>query len=221
MKHVVIIGAGGHGREVLDILRHQMERTSDLSVLGFIDETPDTAGKMIDGAEILGDWDWFETADLDNVYVVCAVGKPAVAARLAERANSLDLSFINVISPLAYISPFATLAHGVAVFPNVIVNTGVSVGSHCILNVGSTVSHDTKIGRYSNINPGAHLAGNVSIGEGCYIGMAANVIQGTSIGEGTVIGAGATVIRDTPANVTAVGVPARVIRKREQDCHAR
>ncbi|MEE2708983.1 MAG: acetyltransferase [Gemmatimonadota bacterium] len=216
MKQVVIIGAGGHGREVLDILRHQMEQTADLSVLGFIDETPGLTGNVIGGVPVLGSWNWFGTADLENVYVVCAVGTPAAAARLAGRAESLGLSFVNVISPLAYISPFAILAHGITVFPNVIVNTGASIESHCILNVGSTVSHDTKIGRYSNINPGAHLAGNVLIGKGCFIGMGANVIQGASIGEGTVIGAGATVTRDIPAQVTAVGVPAQIIKKSDQ-----
>ena len=74
---------------------------------------------------------------------------------------------------------------------------------------------------FCNINPGAHLAGNVTVGEGCYIGMGANIIQGISIGPWSIIGAGAVVVRDIPANVTAVGVPAKVIKTREEGWHER
>ena len=104
-------------------------------------------------------------------------------------------------------------------FPHAIANTGSSLGDHCIVNVGATISHDTNVGRYVNINPGAHLAGNVSVGEGSYIGMGAKVIQGRSIGKWTVVGAGAVVTTDLPANVTAVGVPAKVIKTREEGWH--
>ena len=135
--------------------------------------------------------------------------------RLTERAKSLGLSFANAISPLAHISSFARLGDGVTVFPHAVINTGAVVEIYSILNIGATVSHDTKIGRYSNINPGAHLAGNVTVGEGCYIGMGANVIQGRSIGAWSVVGAGAVVTRDIPPRVTAVGVPAKIVKMRE------
>jgi acetyltransferase-like isoleucine patch superfamily enzyme len=72
------------------------------------------------------------------------------------------------------------------------------------------------VGDFCNINPGVHLAGNVTVGEGCYIGMGANVIQGINIGPWSIIGTGAAVIRDIPPHVTAVGVPARVIKLHEK-----
>lgn len=215
MKRVVIIGAGGHGREVADILRHQARAGMALEPLGFADENCDLHGKHLDGLPVLGDWTWFESADCRDVAVICAVGSPQICRRLAKRAREIGLSFANVISPLAQISPFARLGDGVTLFPNVIINTGVFIDSHSILNVGAVVSHDSNVGPYTNINPGARLAGNVTVGEGCYIGMGANVIQGISIGAWTVVGAGAVVIRDLPADVTAVGVPARIIKPNE------
>jgi acetyltransferase EpsM len=105
----------------------------------------------------------------------------------------------------------------VVVFPQTVISTGAVLDDYCMVNVGATVSHDTRIGCYSNINPGVHLAGNVTIGSACYIGMGTNVIQGRTIGSGTVVGAGAVVIRDLPPHVTAVGVPAHIIASHEEE----
>ncbi|MGA9768333.1 MAG: acetyltransferase [Blastocatellia bacterium] len=215
MKRIVIIGAGSHGREVADIARHQAQVNGEMEVLGFIDDNRDLRGQSLDGLPVLGDWSWFDRADRETTDVVCAVGSPQICCHLVERANALGLSFASVISPLAHISSFARLGQGVTIFPNVIVNTGAFIDNYSILNVASTVSHDAMVGRYSNINPGAHLAGNVTIGEGCYVGMGASVIQGRTVGAWSVIGAGAVVIRDLPCGVTAVGVPAEIIKRRE------
>ena len=215
MKRIVIIGAGGHGREVADIARHQAQVSGKIEVLGFIDDNRDLRGQRLDGLPVLGDWSWFENADRKTMAVISAVGSPQICRLLVERANALGLSFASVISPLSHISAFARLGQGVTVFPNVVINTGAFIDNYSILNVAATVSHDVIVGRYSNINPGAHLAGNVTIGEGCYIGMGANVIQGRTVGAWSVVGAGATVIRDLPEGVTAVGVPAEIIKRRE------
>jgi sugar O-acyltransferase (sialic acid O-acetyltransferase NeuD family) len=217
MKRIVIIGAGGHGREVADILKGQ----NQTEVVGFIDENRELHGSDFDGWPVLGDWSWFDDPRRLEIAVVCAVGLPQLRRRLTKRAESLGLSFVNAISHLALISPSAKLGEGVTVFPHGVINAGAVVESHSILNVAATVSHDTKIGRYSTVNPGAHIGGNVSIGEGCYLGIGSNVIHGQSIGEWSVVGAGAVVTTDLPANVTAVGVPARIIKRREEGWYDR
>jgi UDP-perosamine 4-acetyltransferase len=209
---VVIIGAGGHGREVAEILKHREQHDNSLSVIGFIDDNPALAGSLLNDLPVLGDWNWFDGIDRADIGLVCAVGSPRITRDLTRRATELGLKFVNAISPLAHVSPSAVLGCGVVMFPNTVVSTNCFLSDYCVLNVGATVSHDTKIGRYSNINPGAHLAGNVAVGEGSYIGMGASVIQGISIGDWTVIGAGAVVIRDLPDNIVAVGVPAKIIK---------
>lgn len=217
MKRVAIIGAGGHGREVAGILRHQARATGGPQVLGFVDENHDTLGQILDDLPVLGDWAWFEGVDRTEVSVVCASGAPLVCRRLVQRAEGLGLSFARAISPLAHVSPSALLGQGVTLFPNVVVNTSARLGDHSILNLAATVSHDTTVGRYCNINPGVHLAGNVVVGEGCYLGMGTNVIQGISVGDWAVVGAGAVVTHNLPPHVTAVGVPARIIKETSRD----
>jgi sugar O-acyltransferase (sialic acid O-acetyltransferase NeuD family) len=212
MKRVVIIGAGGHAREVAEVLRDQAQRNSDISLLGFVVDDPGTHSPMVKDLPVLGDWSWFGGADRAEIAIVCAVGQPQIRRRMVERAISLGLSFFNAISPQAYVSPDAKVGEGIMMAANSVASTDSDIGDHVIINVGATISHDTQVGRYCTINPGAHIAGNVLVGEGCYLGLGCNVIQGIKIGAWTTIGAGAAVTRDMPGSVTAVGVPARIIQ---------
>ncbi|MDT5062517.1 MAG: hypothetical protein QOH63_2976 [Acidobacteriota bacterium] len=219
MRRVVIIGAGVHGREIAEILRHPLQQGKAPEVLGFVDETPALRHKVIDALPVLGDWSWFEGVDRSEIAVICASGFSHTRKMLVERARASGFTFANAISHVAYLSPHAKIGEGVVICQHAIACRGTLIDDHAIINLGSIVSHDTKIARYGTINPGVNLAGNVSIGEGCYLGIGSSVIQGISIGSWTTIGAGAAVIKDLPDNVTAVGVPARVIKIREKGWH--
>lgn len=214
MKRVVIIGAGGHAREVAEIMRHQSQTRSELTVLGFVVEDLGLIEGDTHGIPVLGDWSWLEAVDQRDLAVICAVGAPEARKRIVERADSMGLSFVNAISPSAYLSPDAKIGRGVMIFPKTVVSTHSFIGDHAIINTGATISHDTRVGRYGTISPGVHVAGNVSLGEGCYLGIGSSVIHRISVGDWSVIGAGAAVTRDIPDNVTAVGVPAKVIKNR-------
>ncbi|MEW6278811.1 MAG: acetyltransferase [Candidatus Eremiobacterota bacterium] len=204
---MVILGAGGHGREVAEIVRD----CPGLEPVGFVDEHPELKGQLLDDLPVLGGFEWFKRRR--KILVLVAVGTPSVCRRLAERVGELGLDFAAAISPMARISPRVVLGRGVVAFPGVVVNTGARIGDHGILNVGVSVSHDAVVGRWCNLNPGSRLAGNVTIEDGCYLGMGCHVIQGRRVGEWTTVGAGAAVVRDLPAHATAVGVPARVIKR--------
>lgn len=219
MRRVVIIGAGSHGREVLEILRQQAQAQSDLQALGFIDEDIKLKGQTCDGVPILGTWDWFDGVDREEVAVICASGFSEIRKHLADRATAIGLRFANAISPGSYISPNAVVGEGVVIYQNGMAARGTFIGDHSILNLAAIVSHDTKLDAYATLNPGVNLAGNISIGEGCYLGIGCSVIQGINIGAWTTVGAGAAVVSDIPANVTAVGVPARVIKTSKKGWH--
>jgi sugar O-acyltransferase (sialic acid O-acetyltransferase NeuD family) len=216
MKRVVIIGAGGHGREVAEILRNSHR---DSTVLGFVDDKTDRDQKVINDLPILGGWSWFEGVDRSELFVICAVGLPQIRKRLVARAASLGLSFCNAVASSAYISPTAKIGRGVMIFPNAVISSDCVVGDHSIVNVGATISHDSLLGCYATVNPGVHVAGNVSVEDGCYLGIGSNIIHGVSIGAWSVVGGGAVVTCDLPGDVTAVGVPARVIKTRERGWH--
>jgi len=238
MQRVVILGAGGHARETLGIFQNMNRVEKQWEVLGFIDEDFDKHGQILDGVPVLGGFDWISntstlrqpfdgaqdkaqdsaglsaSADKGEVRVISTIGDTSAQRQMVEKALSLGLKFCSAISPLAHISPYARLGTGIMVAAYSIINTGAVIGNHTIINVACTISHDTLVGDFCNINPGVHLAGNVCVGEGCYISMGANVIQGVSIGPWTIVGAGAVVVGDLPANVTAVGVPAQVVKTR-------
>lgn len=213
MGRTVIAGAGGHGREILDILLDCKHSGQPVEPLGFLDER--RARGDVDGFPILGDLGWLDDAP-DGVEVVCAVGDPSTLRDLVSRVVGSGVELASAVSPRALLSPRAALGRGVVIFPGVVINTGARIGNHVTLNVGVSVSHDTVVGDFCNLNPGAQLAGNVELGEGCYVGMGASVIQRVSIGEWATIGAGACVTGDLPGQVTAVGVPARVVS--HDDC---
>jgi sugar O-acyltransferase (sialic acid O-acetyltransferase NeuD family) len=211
VKRAVIIGAGGHAREVHDIFAASRQSGAEVEVVGFIDEVGSRASMC--GLPILGGFEWFNGVDPSEIGVICAVGTPKLSKVLVEKAQSMNLQFVSAVSPLACISPTAKIGRGVIVFPHVFVSCDVTVGDYATLNVASTVSHDAQVGDFSNVSPGAHLAGNATLGQGCFVGMGANIIQGVSVGSWSVVGAGAVVLDDVPPKVTAAGVPARVVNR--------
>jgi sugar O-acyltransferase (sialic acid O-acetyltransferase NeuD family) len=208
---VVIVGAGGHAREVLQILLTCKQKGMDVEPLGFLDETPSPDGRVLEGLPVLGNLEWFGSAGRPTARAICAVGSPSDCRSLAERVRALGIEFASAVSPFAWVAASARIGRGSMVFPNAVVSAGAMIGDHVSLNVAVTVSHVTVVGSFSSVGPGAHLAGNVTLGQGCFVGMGANVIQGVSVGEGSVIGAAATVLEDLPAGVTAIGIPARVV----------
>ena len=215
MKRVVIIGAGGHGRDVAAIIRHQAEIRTGPALLGFVVDSEWLSEGGASDVPILGDWSWFENAEREDLAVICAVGDPATRKRLVEKAESLGLPFTNAISPSAHIAPDAKIGAGVMIFPQSVIGRNVLFSDHAIVNAGSTLGHDSQVARYGTIGPGVHLSGNVSIGEGCDLGVGSSVIPGVAIGAWTTIGAGAAVTRDIPDHVIAAGVPARIIKTKQ------
>ena len=219
MERVVIIGAGAHGREVVEILRHQAQIYPNIEAIGYVDEDLKLKGRILDDLPVMGSWEWFEGVDRQEIAVICALGFSEIRKRMVDRAIEIGLRFVNAISPVSYVSPNATIGEGIVIYPSGIAGRGTFIGDHAVINAGAVVSHDTRLGAYTTLNPGVNLAGNVSIGDGCYLGIGCSVIQGINIGPWTTVGAGAAVVTDLAANVTAVGVPASVIKMREKGWH--
>lgn len=204
MTDLVILGAGGHGREALDILR----AAGTGRPIGFLDANPSL--KEVDGLPVLGGEEWLR--DHLDLEAIIAIGNPKIVLSLSAKLESWGVRFAGAVSPAAIVSPRASLGAGCLIFPQAFVSAGAVLEPHVTVNVGASVSHDAKVGRGALLNPGARLAGGAIVGAGATIGMNASVIQGRRVGAGCVIGAGAVVIDDIPDGATAVGVPARVVR---------
>jgi acetyltransferase EpsM len=150
----------------------------------------------------------------DAAYIT-ALGNNTVRRQVVSRLGQLfgdALSAWTLIHPAAYIGENVEIGEGACLAPGAILTAGVRIGRHSIVNVKASVSHDCTVGDFVNLNPAATVCGWVTIGEGAFIGAGATIKDKVSIGAWSVIGAGAAVVRDIPANVTAVGVPARVVK---------
>ncbi|MEO6020996.1 MAG: acetyltransferase [Knoellia sp.] len=205
-RRLVIIGAGGFGREVAEIARLLRPDTE----LGFVDDDPhDEAARLMDekGARDLGAARTWQPDEADTC--VIAIGDPRARALLAAALRARGAAFDVLVHPDATVARSATLHPGVIVAPGVRVSADVVLGQHVHLDQNATVGHDTTIGAYSRLNPAACLSGAVAVGEGAYVGAAAVVLQGLTIGAECVIGAGAVVVRDVEPGTTVKGVPAR------------
>ena len=203
MSRLAIWGAGGHGRVVAAAAR---AAGNDLV---FVDDHRSRQGIRVLDRPILAP----EELDESGVRFVVAVGDNTTRARCFERATALHWTPAIVVHPTAVVDPDARIGPGTVVMAGAIVNTGAEIGRNCIINTGAIVEHDCLIGDHAHISPGVVLGGGVHIGERTHVGLNATVLPQVQIGRNTVLGAGSVVvISSVPDNVTAVGVPARILR---------
>lgn len=208
----LVAGAGGHAKVVVDALL-----ASGCRLLGCYDDNPAVAGsEPVPGVRVVGNLSRLQTDWKPGRMVVVAVGDNALRRRLSMR---LRVDYGLVRAPSAVLGTGVALGHGTMVLPSATVNIDTAVGSHVILNTSCSVDHDCRIGDYAHIAPGCCLGGSVTVGEGSFLGVGTAVVPGARIGRWAVIGAGAVVTADIPDNCTAVGVPARVIKTREDGWH--
>jgi acetyltransferase EpsM len=213
---LIIVGAGGHGAELLSYLQGLLPDRRVSEFLGFLDDDParaSSAKHVIGGLTSLTSWsgEFFQ-----NVRYLTAIGDNPRRQRVVdtlERLYGEHLLPWTLIHPMSYVGQGVEIGCGTCLAPNAIVTCRTRIGRHSILNVKVSVSHDCVIGDFVNLNPAATVCGNVTIGSGAYIGAGATVKDKIKIGAGAIIGAGAVVVDDMPPGVTAVGVPARIIKQ--------
>ncbi len=216
---LVLIGAGGHAREVLDIVEASVRAGEDVEVLGYIVEAQySSPGTIVNDKPVLGDFDWF-AKNADEIYAVCAVGDPALRLHLVHKAQNWGTRFCSIIHPNAILTQRVTIGQGVVIAAGCVLTNHIRLGDHVSLNPGCTVGHDTVIDDYVTLTQGVNVSGKVKISAGCYIGTGANIIDRINVGEWSIIGAGSTIIQDVAANTTVVGVPGRVTKTRCSGWH--
>lgn len=194
---MVIFGASGHGKVILDTL----QASGEFSVEKFLDDNPSAESFCNLPLNLPSEKDSDEE-------IIIAIGNNQIRKNVATKFHN----YVNAIHPLSFISQKAKLGKGNAIMPGVVVNHSTQIGNHCILNTNCSIDHDCLIEDFVHISPNVALAGNVTVGECTHIGIGACIIQGIKIGKNVTIGAGSVIIKDVPDNSVVVGNPGRIIK---------
>ena len=213
MEDIYIIGASGHGREVLWLIRQINEVEKRFDVRGFVDDNEALHGREICGIPVLGPLSVLK--DVGPASVAMGIGLPRIKKIVLEKLRDLPLQWPALIAPSAQLSDYVTIGQGVTICANTTVTTQVELGDFALVNIGATVSHDVSVGKGVMISPGVHLTGNVTVGDWVNMGAGVDIIPGVTVGDEAIIGAGAVVIRDVPPGATVVGNPGRVIKEKK------
>ena len=201
---VSIIGAGGHGHVIASII---CALEGESYVEGFYDESKEVQGKVIFGRVVK------DIANLrEQCLAVVAIGNNEAREQIVKKLEGY-VRWATLVHPTAWICNDIELGKGSVVCAGAIVQPGVKIGSHTILNTGCRVDHHSSISNFSHIGPSCTLCGNVNIQEKCFIGASSVVRQGIVIGAEVTVGCGGAVVKDIPRGWTVVGVPAKQILK--------
>ena len=209
---LIIIGAGGHARSVIDIIL----QNDNYEIIGCIDNSYGQREfvENMDEIPIIGNDDMLlEIKNRGIKYCFVALGDNSLRKRIYQSIIQIGFTPINVISKYATLSSRVTLGNGICIMAGAIINVNTIIEDNCIINTNCSIDHDCIIGMNSHIAPGVTLSGYVAVGSNVQIGTGACVIDRISIGENVFIGAGSVVVRNINPGILAYGNPAREIRK--------
>jgi UDP-perosamine 4-acetyltransferase len=211
VKPVVLVGAGGHARVLLSLLKLQQR-----PVLALLDDDTSLHGKPLgqDTLTVSGGLEGITQYPPDSVELVNAIGsahRPTTRQTVYEKYSKAGYAFATLIHPAAVIASEATIESGVQVMAGAVIQTNATLKANGLINTAASIDHDTIVGSHTHIAPGATICGGVTIGPCCHIGAGATVVQGVIIGRSVVVGAGATVLGNVPDEQIVAGTPARSI----------
>jgi sugar O-acyltransferase (sialic acid O-acetyltransferase NeuD family) len=213
VEKIVLVGAGGHAKVIIDIIKSR----SNYEIVGVTDKDYSYGDFVLD-IPIIGDdsilEELFNTGVKNAFICVGALQDILVRDKIYMKLKDIGFNIPVLIHKDSIVSQYAEISAGTCVMAGAIINPGACVGENCIINTGAVIEHDSKVQRNTHISPRVCIAGGVSIGSGTHVGMGSCIIQGVHIGSNVIIGAGAVVICNIEDNVTAVGIPSKIIKRR-------
>ncbi|MES2919229.1 MAG: NeuD/PglB/VioB family sugar acetyltransferase [Pseudomonadota bacterium] len=205
-ERVMVVGAGGHAKVVIDVLR-----AAGHEVAALFDDNAALHGQVFRGVPVLGAGaDVVAHAAANGLwYFLVAIGHNVTRLGIGRRLEAAGLVGLAAAHPSAVLAPGVVLGSGTVVMPGACINADTRIGAHGIVNTGARVDHDCALGDGVHLAPGVVLCGNVSVGELAFVGAGATVIPGMSVGARASVGAAAAVVRPVAADSKVRGVPAR------------
>lgn len=207
MKNLIIIGAGGMGREVYH-LASRCSTTNNFIIKGFLDDgNPNLNEFSFNYPPLLGNISDYQIED--NDVFACSIGDVKAKAKIIDYMEAKGAEFVSLIDPSAYIERTASIDYGALIFHDVHVGSEAIIGRHVMLQSYSAIGHDVIIGDYTRIDPKVSCVGGTKIGNCVTLHTMSFINHKVRIGDGATIGAMSMVIRSVKSETTVFGIPAK------------
>lgn len=212
MKHLIIIGARGWGREIFAAVRNTREYLEkEIDIKGFLDDKADAfVGLKGDFPSILGPVESYQIQP-DDVFF-CAVGDPKWRNFYSEIIDSKGGEFISIINPTARINPTAVIGRGTYIGAYSLMSDNVKIGRHCVIQCFNDIGHDVLIGDFVSIGAYVFLGGGARVGDFSIMHTKSSVIPNKTIGKNCMVGINSVVMRNVKDGLNVFGCPALTIK---------
>jgi len=210
---LVVVGAGGFGRETVEAIRAMNAAGASWRLLGYLDDNPKLWGTRIDGVPVVGGL--HELQRLPGASVVVCTGRPdnyLSRPRIVEMLGLPAERYATIVHPAAVTSASSQIGPGSVLLACSVLTASVRIGAHVAVMPHVTLTHDDVVEDFATLASGVRLGGGVHVGQGAYVGAGALIRENRSVGSRALIGMGAVVVSDIPAGEIWVGVPARYLR---------
>jgi sugar O-acyltransferase (sialic acid O-acetyltransferase NeuD family) len=208
MKKLIIVGAGGFGREVYNWALADADCEEEWEIAGFLDDNLAALDNFDYPAKIIG-----TIADhkpsVDELFI-CAIGSPAIKRAVCESLLERSAEFVSLIHPYAVVGLNVNIGKGVVLCPNAVITCDVSIGDFVVVNCHSSIGHDVRVGDWTTLSGHCDVTGQVELGEMVFLGSGARILPLKKVGDRATVGAGSVVIRHVPAGTKVFGNPAKV-----------
>ncbi len=209
MEKILLVGAGGHAKTIVDTL----ERQGKYQIVGFVDKAPNQ-NEIYRGYSVIGTDDDLEALFHSGVHQavisVGYLGKSAIRNQLYCKVKEIGYTLPVIVDDTAVLATDVIIGEGTYIGRNAVINAAAKIGRMCIINTGAIIEHECRVGDYAHVSVGGVLCGNVEIGEASFVGANATIIQDRKVGSQCIIAAGTVVINNIPEGVTVAGVPGQV-----------
>ena len=214
IKDIVIIGAGGLGKEVAWLIENINSHEYTWNLLGFLEDEKYNKnwGKTINGYPVLGGNSWIQEYEKE-IFIICAIGKGSVRKFIYDKVlDYTNAQMATLIDPSVRIDKTVQIGEGSIICKNTSITVNTTIGKGVLLNINSLIGHDTEIGDYCTFSPHAMTAGHTNVGDFCEIGAGAFILQGKTIANNTVIAPLSAIYKDILEPGMYSGNPARQMR---------
>ena len=209
MKHLIIVGAGGYGREMYGAALGAGGYGTAFDVRGFLDARSDALADFKGSPPVIGSPETYEP-EADDVFIT-ALGSIASRRHCVKLIADRGGQFVSIVHRTAFLGPNVTVGVGSFVAHNVVLTADVHVGDHVAVFHNASIGHDTVLEDYSHVYALCSLGGSARLGEGAVVYPGSVVTPRKTIGAGAVVGAGSTVLLNVKDGVTVFGSPAKPV----------